>query len=365
MKIFFKFKRIFFVVLLGILPSFSNLISLNNYNSSSDCFSKTLFKLVEHSDSSANKDVYIWECDSADPFTELILSWNAFRPERGKMTFWVSVKHFNWSGWQRIAEWCAGTQRTFVNKLNPYVHTKHVRVEMQRGSVAKGFKIKVAFQNGASCDNLKALFVCLSDLKKFKIKTPYHLNLPSVLIKGVPRHSQMVLNHPRYRDLCAPTSMGLISEYFKRKYDGRHEPDLSKYLVNFANKVHDNGYLDIYGSWPLNTAQAYHSTDGNVFFRVERLNCFNDLYRYISNEIPVAVSVRKLRGGATSYKNGHYMVVVGWDQRRQTVLCIDPAFSCNAQTPKAYKLRNFLCAWSRSNNLAYVPIPRDSFYQFT
>ncbi|KKQ33417.1 MAG: hypothetical protein US49_C0001G0097 [candidate division TM6 bacterium GW2011_GWF2_37_49] len=365
MKIFIKLKRPkIFAFLLGVFCGFSVLFPLNNYSSSVDPFSKTLFKFVEDKEFVDNKGVYVWECNSCDPFTELILSWNAFRPERGKMTFWVSVKHFNWSGWQRISEWGANTQRTFVNKLNPYVHTKHVRVEMQRGLHAKGFKIKVALQNGASLDNLKALFVCLSDLKKFKIKTPCRFTFPSVLVKGIPRHSQMVLNHPRYRELCSPTSTGLIVNYFKQKFDGKYARNLSNYLVDFADKVYDNGYLDIYGSWPLNVAQAYDATDGNVFYRVERLNSFKDLYRYISNEIPVAVSVRKLRGGATPYTNGHLMVVVGWDQKRQAVLCIDPAFSSNSQTPKAYKLRNFLFAWGRSNNLSYVPIPRDEFSQF-
>lgn len=365
MKIFINLiKPIIVVLFLGVMPSFSKIFAINNYASNAESFSKTLFKFVDDGATSKDKNVYIWECQSCDPFTELILSWNAFRPEHGKMTFWVSVKHFNWSGWQRISEWGSSTQRTFVNKLNPYVHTTHVKVELKRGLRAKGFKIKVALQNGASLENLKALFVCLSDLKKFKVQAPYRLTLPSVFVKGIPRHSQMILNHPRCRDLCSPTSTGLMVNYFMRKFCGRYASNLSSYLVDFADKVYDNGYLGIYGSWPLNVAQAYDSTNGNVFYRVERLNSFKDLYRYLSNEIPVAVSVRKLRGGATPYTNGHFMVVVGWDQKRQAVLCIDPAFSCNSQTPKAYKLRNFLFAWGRSNNLSYVPIPRDDFAQF-
>ena len=98
-------------------------------------------------------------------------------------------------------------------------------------------------------------------------------------------------------------------------------------MADFADKVYDNGYLNIYGNWPLNVAAAHDATYGNVFFRVERLNFFDDLYKYLSKKIPVAVSVRKLRGGATSYSNGHLMVVVGWNKEKQCVLCIDPAFS--------------------------------------
>jgi hypothetical protein len=343
----------------------SNVLSQNDFkafSTQSDVFSKTFFKFID--ENGPNKDEQVWECSSVEPFTELILSWNAFRPTCGKYTFWVSVKHFKWSNWQRIAEWSSKSQRTFVNKLNSYVHTKHVRVEMQRGMRASGFRIKAVCQKGAEPENLQALFVCVSDLKKFKSENFYHLNFASKLVRGFPRYSQMILDHPRYRDLCSPTSTGLTVNYFMKKFYGGGECDLSNYLTSFANCVHDNGYLDIYGNWPLNAAQAYHSSEGNVFFRVERLNSFKDLYKYISNEIPVIVSVRKLRGGATPYTNGHFMVVVGWDERKQAVLCIDPAFSSNSQTPKAYKLRNFLSAWARSTNLTYIPLPKDRFSEF-
>ena len=71
---------------------------------------------------------------------------------------------------------------------------------------------------------------------------------------------------------------------------------------------------------------------------------------------PVAVSVRRLRGGATPYANGHIMLVVGWNRIKRRVLCLDPAFGSNRATLKSYRLTDFLNAWSRSSNLAYVPI---------
>lgn len=326
-------------------------------------FSKTMHKFFYDGEIDSNEDSFVWESDSDFYFTELILSWNALRPDKGKMTFWVNVKYNNsWAGWQRLAEWCSHGQRTFVNKLNRYVHTKHVRVEMQRGLLGSAFKVKVAFQKGANPKNLKALFVCLSNLKKFK-ECSYKSDRPSVIVNGVPRQSQMVLNHPRYRDLCSPTSTGIIVNYFMKKIYGECPRDLNDYMVDFADKVYDNGYLNIYGNWPLNVAQAYDSTNGNVYFRVERLNGFDDLHKYLSKKIPVAVSVRKLRGGATSYANGHLMVVVGWNKEKQSVLCIDPAFSRNSCTPKAYKLRSFIRAWGRSMHLSYIPIPRDQFWE--
>ena len=58
------------------------------------------------------------------------------------------------------------------------------------------------------------------------------------------------------------------------------------------------------------------------------------------------------------------MVVVGWDEKKQAVLCVDPAFSNSSQTPKAYQLCNFLSAWARSTNLTYIPLPKDRFGEF-
>ena len=72
----------------------------------------------------------------------------------------------------------------------------------------------------------------------------------------------------------------------------------------------------------------------------------------------MAVSVRRLRGGATPYASGHFLVVVGWNRQKRRVVCLDPAFGSNRLVLKAYRLQDFLRAWHRSMNLAYVPMPR-------
>lgn len=304
-----------------------------------------------------NKNLYIWQTVSKDPFSELILSWNAFRPRgKGKFLFFVSVKHNSWSNWYKIAEWSSESQQTFEFSKNPFVHCKYVRVELKRRK-AEAFKIKVQVEKGAKLSDLKALFVCLSDLSKFCINKP-NKESKSTVIRGIPIQSQMMLNHPRRRDLCSPTSLSMLIKYFAG-YD-KIEESLKDYVPTFAKRVHDDGVLDIYGNWSLNVAQAYESTKGDVFFRVQRLNGFNDLYRYLTQKIPVAVSVRgPLDGAILPYKMGHFIVVAGWDQKRQTLLCIDPAFSSNKKTMRAYKIDSFLQAWGASRNLSYVALPKE------
>ena len=328
-------------------------------------FSRTLSKFFDHSDDqSPSGSPCIWQGESLIPFDELILSWNALRPASGKITFFVSVKHSDWSPWHRLAEWGADSQKTFVNKLNPYVHTKYVKVEMQRNLFATAFRIKAVFSDGASKRSLNALFACISNMPMFRQNRTVPAK-PSLLVKGVPQQSQMVIDHPRAKDLCSPASTSMIVQYFANKlYTGKGPLGMHDYVIDFAGKVHDDGVLGIYGNWPLNVAQAHDASNGHIFYRVERLNSFNELYDYISKEIPVAVSVRRLKGGATPYSKGHFMVVVGWDNITSSVICIDPAFRSNRKTLKRYKLAHFLNAWALSRNLSYIPMPKNGIGQW-
>ncbi len=329
-------------------------------------FSCTFSKFLDQWDLK-NKDgsfkkTYVWQVTSNKPFTELILSWNAFRPKnKGKFSFFVSIRHNYWSAWYKLAEWGSNGQQTFVNTKNPFVHCKHVRVELARRRKATAFRIKVIARNSADLKDLKSLFVCLSDLGKFCVNKP-NLKLSSIRIRGIYAQSQMNLKHPRHRDLCSPTSLGMLLKYFSGyKKSTQH---LRDYIPVFAEKVHDDSYLDIYGNWILNVAQAYDSSKGNVFFRVQRLNGFNDLYYFLTKKTPVAVSVRGyLKGGKKPYDNGHFIVVVGWDQKKQSLLCIDPAFSPNKKTLRAYKIDSFLQAWGTSRNLSYVALPKNTIFK--
>ena len=327
-----------------------------------DKFSGTIAKLFTQKELARVSDQaeVVWEKGQTKPFNELIVSLNALRPCKGALVVWVSVKHNgNWSSWHRLMEWGADRQRTFTNRLNRFVHTKHCRVEMMRGAIGRGFRVKVTKKDGASLENLKAIFACMSRLNKFRFKKPKVTALASVAVQNVPRQSQMVLRHPRYTDLCSPVSTSMISAYFYQKLYGTLPADqMSQYAIDFAAKVHDQGYLDIYGNWILNVAQAFDAVNGEVFFRVERLDSFYDLHYYLAKKIPVAVSVRRLHGGATPYANGHILVVVGWNRQKRRVICLDPAFGSNRSVLKAYRLHDFLRAWRRSMNLAYVPMPR-------
>ncbi|KKP24273.1 MAG: hypothetical protein SZ59_C0002G0119 [candidate division TM6 bacterium GW2011_GWF2_28_16] len=370
-----ELKKLFFILCISVFPVWlENKVLLDNYQEKlSDSvnfnfellnfkdenqFSKTYFKNLNISQDS-KENIYEWSQVSSFPFTELILSWNSFRPKTGEYSFFVSVRYDGrWSDWSKIASWGNKKQKTFSNNKNRFVHIKHVRLEMQKRK-ANAFKIRVVAKHGANLSDVKVLFACVSDWHNFKLSKKV-LNHPSVVIKGVPKVSQWHVNHNRTKDLCSPTSTSMILEYYTEKgLFSNNSRDLKEYVPYFAERVHDQSYLNIYGAWPLNVAQVFQESKGKLFARVQRLNGVNELYSYIARNIPVAVSVRGyLPGAYKSYDNGHFIVVVGWDKAKNAFLCIDPAFP--ERLTRAYKLPGFIRAWGRSvsPNLAYIMTPR-------
>jgi hypothetical protein len=317
-----------------------------------------------------NKDVIISNTDSilgpsitisnnpSEPFTELILSWNAIRPKKGKLSFWMCLKNGKWTEWGKIAEWSNNDQKSFTSLKNPFVHIKHTRAELQKNSIATDYKIKVIAEKGATIDLLKAIFVNTVNLAKFS-KNKKIFALPSVSIPNVLAFSQWWVKHPRCKDFCSPTSMSIVSKYLESKLPSSIEPKgFSSEVSSFAQNSYDSS-LDIYGNWLFNVAQAYNTSKEKYFFRVERLNDFAAIHTLLEKKIPVAVSIRgAINGGAWPYNNGHFVVIVGWSKKNKKITCIDPAFKNRKEIVRQYDSDSFIDAWGRSRNLSYVPILR-------
>lgn len=48
------------------------------------------------------------------------------------------------------------------------------------------------------------------------------------------------------------------------------------------------------------------------------------------------------------------MTVIGYDAEAQEVICVDSAFESDEKTEVRYKLADFLSAWARRGNFAYL-----------
>lgn len=286
-------------------------------------------------------------------FSQLVFSWNAFRPKSGYLSFSARVRDARtkkWSPWYKMMEWGAGIQRSYASSSRGNTRYVHVRLETGRTNLADAFRIKITPHKGASLAGVKALSVCTANFNQFKKEkiTKALLRLPSVHVRNVPKKSQRVLNHARSDHMCSPTSCSMLTSFFiKRDIDP----------LDFAKKAFDEG-LNAYGSWPFNVAHAFERCAGAVLFSTMRLHSFKTLHQQLMRQIPTVVSVRGfLRGAPQSYDKGHLLLVVGWDAQRKQVICHDPALGADRKTLKRYGIESFLSAWERSHRLAYLAEP--------
>ncbi len=286
-------------------------------------------------------------------FTQLIFSWNAFRPEKGHYAFHAQVRDATskeWGAWHKMMEWGANVQRSFTSKIGDWTQYFHVRLETGTQRLADGFRLKIEIVNGADFSQFRGFSVSVSDFTKFnsEIGAKGSDSWPSIHLGGVPQKSQMLLEHPRCGDMCSPTSSSMLTSYLLMQYV---DP------LDFAQKAYDSG-LNAYGSWPFNTAHAFERCNGTFYFSTRRFASFAALLQHLKQDIPVVVSVRGyLRGAPKAYPKGHLLVVVGFDAQTREVICHDPAFHGDENIKIRYPLDVFLAAWERSHRLAYVAEP--------
>ena len=293
---------------------------------------------------------FIWTMEPTRPFDELICSWNGMRPELGKWTFWVSAFTKEWSPWIKYAEWGSKLQKTFKHAPQGSQVESYQDAVFPKEGLCEAFRVKVAAEEGANLEYFDTLFICLSNMSSHSVLMPQEV-LPSVLLSNAPRRSQLKLDHPRFLDLCSPTATSTAINYLLGK--AKVDP------IAFAEKIHDKEF-DIYGNWILNTAQAYHELEGNFRSRVERLNSFSNLHSFLMRGLPVVVSIRgPLIGAYRPMTFGHLVCVIGYDSEKQKVLCIDSGFPEDEETYVSYPLKDFLDAWARRQNLAYVFTPKN------
>lgn len=286
--------------------------------------------MIQHdlSLSERQQDTFIWHVEKTKPFQELIVSWNGFRP-KGKWTFEVSL--FD-NEWLPFAEWGSEGQKSFKS-VGVRAET-YQDIAFPKVSFCTSFKVKVT----GDLRELHSLYASLGPVTPI----PFQPTTP-LFIENVPRTSQLLLNHPRHRDFCSPTSTSMAVNYL-----GKTHVD----PVVFASRAHDQGF-DIYGNWILNAAEAYCQLGGKYRCHVERLAGLGALYEALARGTPVVASVKgPIAGAPLPYNFGHLICVVGCNENE--ILCNDPGFPTDEQTFTKYKIADFLTAWERRKYLAYL-----------
>lgn len=298
------------------------------------------------------EEFYFWKQTNINPFNELIFSWNGSRPKKGAYIFYIAVKSGKWSKWMKYAKWSADDQKTFKSNWdNSFARNNLDVIALRENQLADGFQIKIVATDGASCKDLDALMVSVSNLKKFKPCTLPEIKT-KVQISTIFPKSQMVLATPRFRDLCSPTSTTVAINALLKK------PAVNP--ISFANKSLDTEH-NIHGNWILNTAEAYLFLKDKYFVFPKRLNSFNEVVAQLQKQVPVVVSVKgAIKGAPLEYKNGHLMTVIGYDPASKEVILVDTAHPSDESTIVRYSFEEFNNAWATRKNLCYFFMPKSA-----
>ena len=284
-----------------------------------------------------------WKEENLFPFDELILSWNAPRPLKGNFLFYVSVKTTEWTSPLLYASWGSSGQSSFSHSIqDTFIKIHQDTLEITEGQKATGFKIEIKSENGAHIESIYGLHVYTNGDKK----TPLPELPPTSLHLKIPGLSQMTIDHIRHKDLCSPAATTAVIQYLLN--------DRTIHPKDFADSVWDAGF-DIFGNWVFNMAEASTLLGKNWHCWVERLDGFHNIHDYLSQGIPVVVSVRgPLPKSAKPYIQGHLLAVTGYDALHQKVLSMDPAFPSDSETHISYDVLEFTEAWKRRGNIAYI-----------
>ncbi len=283
-------------------------------------------------------------------FTQLLFSWNAFRPKNDHYSFFIQVRDAQtqqWGTWHKMVDWGQDVQKSFATRSDGMSRYVHVRLETESYKMADAFRVKI-YAPDADFSGMRSVTVSAANLHKFEPEQTMYISLPSVLISEVPQQSQLVLPHEKCRMMCSPTSCSMLLGYLTKK---KVNP------LQFAQHSFDHG-LNVYGSWPFNTAHAFELSEGTMQFYTARLHSFQQLHKKLMKGIPIVVSVRgEIIGAPKSYNSGHLLLVVGFDAQKRVVICHDPAEIADHVTVKEYPLTSFIRAWERSRRLSYVAAP--------
>lgn len=289
---------------------------------------------------------YIWEESDVISFDELIISWNVMRPQYGEFKISISVKIGEmWSPWFIYACWgSSGQKGGNVQATRFPLQIKQDILELIDGQKGVGFRVRIEASEGAHLEEFYSIHVCASSITDI---IPEKTTIANDRIDlQIPLISQMMLAHPRHRDMCSAASTSAVVSYLLNK--NRIDP------ISFALQSCDEA-SDIFGNWVLNTAHASAVLGKDWHCWVQRLTGFDEIYSRLQANIPVVVSVKgPLPGSALPYNQGHLLAVKGYEPKQKRVLCMDPAFPKNEATNVSYRLNDFLEAWSKRQCVAYL-----------
>jgi cell wall-associated NlpC family hydrolase len=208
---------------------------------------------------------------------------------------------------------------------------------------ADAFRYRLKLKAGKKSVRLRSVAVAVSDAESPDAPPAFSTG-PWVRDLGLAPRSQGDAQERYKHDICSPTSLAMVLEFWGRK----------KGLEEVALAAQDRGSL-LFGNWPANV--AYAGTLG-LEGRVARLESLTDAEAEIAQGRPVIVSVTfsegELPNAPIKHTRGHVMVIGGFTPEGD-VIAYDPAGKGKDQVRRVYARAAFHTVWrAHKRGLAYL-----------
>jgi cell wall-associated NlpC family hydrolase len=285
------------------------------------------------------------------PFDDVVASWNADLPPGARLEMEVQARlGGSWSAW-----YCLGTalglpgRRLELRSPEAQEDAQGLVAAdtLKLKSPASALRCRLRLAASSRPVVLRQAALTVSSPGAPAEPPPFHPG-PWVRRLKVRGRSQMVEAEGLRHDICSPTSLSAVLEYW----------GVYRKTADMAERVRDRSTGD-FGNWTFNMAAVGAlGLDGWV----TRLDSLADLEAEIASGRPVVVSLTfgrgELSGAPILETKGHLMVVTGFT-RKGDVAVMDPAARTARLTSRVYGRREFHRAWRvNKRGLSYLVTAR-------
>ncbi|HEX4048315.1 MAG TPA: C39 family peptidase [Elusimicrobiota bacterium] len=282
------------------------------------------------------------ELEAPFPFDDLVGSFSADVPPGGEVEFSAKVRTAaGWSGWYSLGTQTADGFASSASTGDAAAALDVDELKLETPAVAARYRLR--FRAARRPVRLRSVSLALSDASA-PAAPPAFSTGPWVRELPVVPRSQRDEQDKYKHDVCSPTSLAMVLEFWGRK----------KSTEEVALAVRDRS-SELFGNWPANAAYA---ASLGLDARVARLQSLTDLEREIAAGRPVVVSVTfaegELPGAPIKRTAGHLMVVSGFTASGD-VIVDDPAGLGRDDARRVYGRAAFHKVWRvNKRGLAYL-----------
>lgn len=309
------------------------------------------------------KGTYLSETIAADPFQSLLFSCNADTPGDSTVQAELQVEQDGkWSGWLSWGVWGSSVKSgsSLTAEQDAVAGIDEDVLQVADGKTAGAFRYRLTLDRNTSDEGPAVRSVAVSVRGGADdAGTAEEAAAPaetSGKVLDVPRFSQMTRDPQIAADICSPTSVAMVLNYY----------GIGILPEEAAWGGYDNSGL-LFGNWAYNC--AYAGSYGLTAY-TEYLGSLNDIKREIADGCPVVLSVRYknsesveadlpvLHGAPIEKTEGHLLVVCGFETRggKEYAVVNDPAAADDGGVRLEYRADEL---WKASFRVAYV-IRRES-----